>query len=58
MLSNPNVKPQNGVAYKKMCMHHSKSMTSAMFAGWADGYYLLPIVVYKAENIKSGVVVS
>ena len=32
-------------------MHHSKSSISVMFAGRADGHYLPPMVVYKAENI-------
>ena len=32
-------------------VHHSKSSISVMFAGRADGDYLLPMVVYKAENI-------
>ena len=32
-------------------MHHSKSSISVMFARWADGHYVPPMVVYKAENI-------
>ena len=32
-------------------VHHSKSSISVMFAGRADGDYLLPMVVYKAGNI-------
>ena len=31
--------------------NHSKSSISIMFAGQADGHYLSPMVVYKAENI-------
>ena len=32
-------------------MHHSKSSISVIFSGQADGHYLPPMVVYKAENI-------
>ena len=43
-----------GTARVKRKIEHSKQPTSLMFCGNAIGKFLLPMVVYKAQNLYAG----